>query len=404
MFQPATLGLCVSLLADLFPVGAGSRVDLATGARAELTAGRIPVTSVDDSEPGTEQILAFRSGVRLISPTSTFTLAYRPRYYLRLPDALQVGRPLLLHDATMDWTARPNRKLTLNWIGRTSAGEIPNSGLAFVFDPGTGSVTSRVVPVVQLDTSLSVSAATGKRHDTDGRVTARHYDSMGPDAAFESSDALGFSLSHTIALSSRTSIGISTQAAYVWPDVTPESATFGALLSLTQRTLASATWRLTAGYNQGWTKGGDFSWPLPTVTIGYGTAVNATGESWRIDFDAGTRAFFDVPAATYRPQLFVATSIAGQIHRSWTAAANLTFSTDISGQSDAPGDQPTQLNFDAPFGYRINRNLQLAFGLRLALRAPALSDWGTGKFQDQVSVFLALDWGVGTEASQGGWL
>src|SRR6478735_1489316 len=100
MFQPAILGLCVSFLADLLPVGSGARVDLATGARAELNAGRIPVTSVQDSAPGTEQTLVLRAGVRLISQTSSLSLIYRPRYYLRLADARQRRRATLVRPLT----------------------------------------------------------------------------------------------------------------------------------------------------------------------------------------------------------------------------------------------------------------------------------------------------------------
>ncbi len=138
MVSSALLGLCLSLLADVFPVGPGTLVGLATGARAELNVGRIPVTSVDSSSPGTEERITLRSGVRLVSRTSTFSLAYTPQYYLRLPDVLQIGRPLILHSGALDWTARPNRRLTLNWITHSSAGELPNSGLSQVFEPGTG--------------------------------------------------------------------------------------------------------------------------------------------------------------------------------------------------------------------------------------------------------------------------
>jgi hypothetical protein len=94
MFQPATLGLCISLLAEVFPMGPGSRVDVAAGARAELNVGRIPVNSIDSSEPGTEEKLELRSGIRWISRTSSFVVKYTPQYYLRLPDILGVGRPL----------------------------------------------------------------------------------------------------------------------------------------------------------------------------------------------------------------------------------------------------------------------------------------------------------------------
>jgi hypothetical protein len=403
MFQPATFGLCVSLLADLFPVGA-TRVDLATGARAELNVGRIPVTSVDDSEPGTEETIVLRSGLRLISPTSTFSIAYKPRYYLRLPDALEVGRPLLLHEGSLAWNAALSRRFSLDWGLRSSAGELPNSGLALVFDPGTGRVRASVVPIFRVDTNLSMTARTGKRHTTGASVGGSHNDSLGPDSAFERSENIALTASHSVSLSRRTALGVSAQAGYAWPEFTDESATLGGQIFVDRQLLESARLRVAAGISQGWVWGGEVTWPLPTLDIGYSTTFRATGQAWNLSVNGGTRAFFDVASVLYRPQVFLALGISGQILNTWTVASSLTFSTDISRADQTNGGQPTQLNFDLPVTYRIDPNLRLSFGLRLALSAPPLSAWNTGAFQDQVSTFVALEWGVSTEKSQGGWL
>jgi|GEM_PF-2530108 len=407
MFQPAILGLCVSFLADLLPVGSGARVDLATGARAELNAGRIPVTSVQDSAPGTEQTLVLRAGVRLISQTSSLSLIYRPRYYLRLPDALEIGRPLLLHDIGLAWTAELNRRLSLSWRTRASAGELPLSGLLLVFDPGTGKVNASVVPVFRVNSNLSMTAETGKRQTTNATLSVNHNDSFGSNSAFERSETLGLALTHSLTLSKRTSIGISTLGGYVWPETTPESATIGGLLFISQKIRAPSSIRLAAGLTQAWVRGGASAWPLPTTDLTYTTSFSGKSQRYSLNVTAGTRAFLDVLVATYRPQAFVGVGLTGQILTAWTFGTNLLFSTDISGPRLVPGGQPTQLNLEVPVGYRISDNLLVSSGLRVALSAPALSEWTTStsnQFQDQVSVFAALDWTIGSEKSRGVWL
>jgi len=404
MFHPQALGLCISLLAEVFPVGPGSRVDLATGARAEVNVGRIPVTSMADSEQGTEEIVVLRSGIRLISPTSTLSLSYLPRYYLRLPDALGIGRPLLLHDSVLAWSSRPSRRLGLSWRVRGSAGELPNSGLNVVFEPGTGRVSASVVPIIQLNSVMAINATTGKRHQTNASLNLGHYDSFGESPAIERTNNVQGTVSHTIGLSSRTSVGIAAQVGFIVAEIQEPSATVGGQLLWTQKLRESASLSIATGINQGWVLGGVVSWPLPTLDIGYATKFRASGQSWGLNFRTGTRAFFDVIAAIYRPQVFLAAGVSGQILHKWTVASTLTFSADISGDSLTTGGQPTQFNFDVPISYQIDRNLDVSFGLRLALSAPPFSQWSTGHIQDQVSLFLALDWGTGTEQSQGGWL
>jgi len=404
MFQPATLGLCISLLADLFPAGAGTRVDLATGARAELNVGRIPVNSSDQSELGTEETIALRSGLRLISRTSTFSIAYKPRYYLRLPDDLGAGRPLLLHDGSIRWSAKLSPRLSLNWGFRTSAGELPNSGLQLVFDPGTGRGDTSVVPVFRIDTSLAMTAKTGKRQQTTASVSGSHNDSFGPNAAFERSENLVTSVTHSIDLSRRTAVGVSAQAGYVWPELTSESATIGGQLFVDQRVAEMARLHVGVGVSEGWVWGGEVTWPLPTLDLGYSTSFHATGQAWNLSVNTGTRAFFDVASVLYRPQVFVTAGVSGQILRTWSVASTLTFSTDISRAEETYTGQPTQFSFAFPVTYKVDPNVRVSLGLRLALSAPPLSAWNTAKFQDQISVFLALDWGSGTERSRGSWL
>lgn len=411
MFHSALFGLSIAVLADLLPVGSGTRVDVATGARAELNAGRVPVNSINDSEPGTEERLALRTGVRLVSATSSLRLVYAPQYYLRIPDALDVGRPLLLHDGSLAWNSQVNRRLRLSWLARASAGELPTSGILEVFDPGTGTVRASILPIVRLNTTFSLNAVTGKRHVTNAVVSASHNDSLGSGQAMPTSDNLGLQLSHAISISQRTSTGITGQVGYVAREGQSESAIFGGQLFLSQRLRPQATLGVGVGFSQGMALGGELSWPLPTVDLSYRTAFKATGQSWSLNLSGGTRAFFDVASANYRPQVFVATSVGGRIHDTWTVAGTLSASADVSQASANIGPdgeiysvQPTQFNFNLPVTYALAETLRLSFGLRLALRGPPVWDWTSGAFQDQVSLFVALDWRLGNEQTHGGWL
>jgi len=410
MYAPALLGLAISFMADALPIGAGTRIDVGTGARAELNVGRVPVTSVNTSAPGTEETVTLRSGVRLISPTSSLSLIYRPQYYLRLPDVLDIGRPLLLHDGSLNWAARFSRRLSLSWVLRSSAGELPGSNLLTVFDPGTGTVASSVVPVFRVMTSLGLNALTGKRHTTSVTVNASHNDFLDADTPLQSSENVGLDLSHSISLSRRTMAGVSGQIGYVAREDQQESATVGSQLFLSQQTGPVTSIRVAGGASLGWALAGDISWPLPTLEVGYRTQLRASGQSWNLNLASGTRAFFDVASALYRPQVFLRAGVNGRIHRSWTVASSLSFSADVSGRTGTPEDQPgqvvqpTQFNFNLPVSYRIHETLRLQFGLRLALAGPPLWDFENGTFQDQVSVFVALDWREGNEQSRGGWL
>lgn len=250
MMQPALLGLCVSFLADLLPAGE-TRLDLGAGARAELNAGRIPVTSLSDSEAGTEQTIVLRTGVRLISPTSSLSFVYSPQYYLRIPDALQVGRPLLLHDGVLAWSARTGPRLGFNWDMRGSAGELPNSGLLTIFDPGTGLSAYTVVPILRLNTSLSMNAVTGKRQTTSVAVNGSYNDSLGEETVIQKSKNASLLVSHSLRLTRRTATGISAEAGYTAPESSSESVLLGGQLFVEQQLSDKSNLRAAGGISQG---------------------------------------------------------------------------------------------------------------------------------------------------------
>jgi len=410
MLTPALLGLSISLLLDVLPVGSGTRVDLAAGARAEVNVGRLPVASTQVSSTGTEETIVLRSGLRVISPTSSLILAYTPQYYLRVPDVLGIGRPLLLHDGRLVYSARLTPRLSLDWTFRSAAGELSNSRLTTVFDPGTGTLDSRVVPIVSLATRFAMNALTGRRHRSSLAIIASHNDSIGPDSAFERSDNARLQLSHTLTLSRRSAAGVSGEVGYVAQEGQLDSAIVGGQVFVDQRLGDESNLRVGVGINQGWALGGELTWPLPTLDVAYRTAFAATGQRWALNMGGGTRAFFDVTSAVYRPQGYVTAGLSGQIHQVWTVSSNLTFSADISGQEPTLEDgeqgtaQPTQFNFDVPVSYRIDTGFYLNFGLRVALNAPPLWSFDTGTFQDQFSFFAALEWRTSNERTRGGWL
>src|SRR5687767_12521015 len=77
-------------------------VEAAVGANGEVAAGRAPVDVDGDEENSLTFTLVPGAGLRLRSSTASLLLSYTPRIFYRLPNALGVDRPLVLHQVGAD--------------------------------------------------------------------------------------------------------------------------------------------------------------------------------------------------------------------------------------------------------------------------------------------------------------
>lgn len=412
MLSTAVLAVAIPLLGSVPIFGPGSRAELGTGASYEVNAGLIPVTPSTPSEPGVEQVLTLRSGLRLVTPTVALTLTYEPRYYLRLPDVREFGRPLLLHQLGLVSSFRFDPRLSLTWNARGNIGELPTSRVFQVFDAGTGTWGTSILPIVQFSSGAELSARVSQHGTTSLSVDLNHFDVFTWNPPTSETDQtppprsnnLAGTLTHSIRVSSRTTIGALGQLGYVARLPQAEFMTTGAQAFVTLLPSQFSSLRLAGGISYVWADGADTRLPLPTVDIGYTTQSSSGGRRVAASVQGGSRAFYDALSGSYRPQAYIAADVTGQLFEYWSLAATLNMATDVGPV--VPGDRgiPTRIFAELPVSYRMTREVALRFGARFGLLGPRLAEFSTGTLQEQISGFIALDWTIGTGASDGDWM
>src|SRR5437868_3383644 len=95
------LGPACCLLLAAF---SSSVVEAALGADGEVAVGRAPIDYSGSPKDSVSFTLVPGAALRRRSSDSTLTLTYTPRLYYRLPNALELNHPLVLHQASLDHT------------------------------------------------------------------------------------------------------------------------------------------------------------------------------------------------------------------------------------------------------------------------------------------------------------
>src|SRR3712207_4245571 len=95
-------------------ISSASVVEAAAGIDGEVAVGRAPVQLTGPEENSLTFTLVPGVGLRLRSVTNTLSLAYTPRFFQRIPNQLNVDRPLVLHQLqlTDTWLTRRNMAWT----------------------------------------------------------------------------------------------------------------------------------------------------------------------------------------------------------------------------------------------------------------------------------------------------
>src|SRR6187399_787115 len=127
-----------------------SVVEGAVGADGEVAAGRAPVEYTGPSTNALTFTLVPGIGARLRGPDSTLTLSYTPRIFYRLPNALDVDRPLVLHQVALDHVAEVGQRLSWTSSAQLSIGQIDYTAAGVVYDPSLStSVRSSITDIVR---------------------------------------------------------------------------------------------------------------------------------------------------------------------------------------------------------------------------------------------------------------
>ncbi len=402
MIQSASL-----LLAAFLPLlGNATRVDVAAGGELRVGGGRLPIAAQREPEFGSEATLTLQTGVRTASRRTQFLLTYMPRLYLRLPNVLGKRRPLVLHQLRTNYDSSVSRRLGVSVNFGGAVGEVSYSGLDLVFDPGTGAVDARIIPMAQLNGGAQLTYAVTRDHSTSLGVNG------GYRAFLEEADNLPLLNSQNVSTSVRHSYGInprqlltgSLRFGYIATDLR-DTNTLGSRLGL-RHGFSERTWvTLGAGVNYAWDpEETSLSRAFPSADASYSTQWHGTNQVWNMNLSAGVDAFFDQTALEYRPQAFFNWATSTNVHQDINLALNLFATGPITSEPAGPRLLQTQAGMNLPVQIRLTRALSLQLGAQGNVRGPHPSEFSSGNFQEEIRIYIGLAYVTGTGPSRGNWL
>lgn len=405
-------------------------VEGAVGADAEVAAGRAPV-GISGPERNSIQLIGTPAvGLRLYSPTQSLTASYSPRFYYRVPNDLDLERPLLLHQAGLAHQVELGS--TSDWRSgvRFSAGELDYTTLSLVFDPQSANPPQDVAEVMRLDGDTtwrtSLSSRTGLALTLQGEYT-RPLDEeppLGIDPVTgmplppDPGSALLESAAGTIIpqlryqLSRRDVLTTSLRVSYQWFSNDARYLLFSPQVGWERRLSARTNLITSAG-------------PLYVVTLEAAPGVaddNTLGGAGVLELNTvfdrsrGTDVtgriaatlewFFDPLAGTSDPRAGLEAGIVARFGRDWTFTPNASLSTllDDSTGGDLVRTDASVLRAELPWRYRITDHLAFNFGLRGSLRGRGLNDSFNLSEQHEIWAYMGLSVAIATSGEAAPWL
>jgi hypothetical protein len=141
------LGPACCLLLAAF---SSSVVEGAIGASGEVAAGRAPLDYAGPARNSLTFTLVPAAAAQLRSPDSTLTLSYTPRIFYRLPNALKLNHPLVLHQVGIDHALAIGKWLAWTNSAQLAVGQIDYTAAGVVFDPAlVSAVRSSVTDILR---------------------------------------------------------------------------------------------------------------------------------------------------------------------------------------------------------------------------------------------------------------
>lgn len=438
---------CSLLVATL---AAAAVVEAAAGADGEVAAGRAPVDLNGEEENSITFTLVPGAALRLRSSTTSLLLSYAPRIFYRFPNALDVGRPLVLHQVSLAHSVDLSRIQSWGSSASLAFGELDYTGTGLVFPAGISTqlrqAVSNVVRVEgatgykrQLSRRLGVAFDASAEYTTspDDPVTSTFQDPGStpemplpdvtitadplPDSAQVTTEAsLGYLLDRNDRL------GTSAEVTYQWfpdsgrylllsPDVSWErQLNRRTTLGLSAGLAYVITLETTLDLDQSNSLGGTGSFQLASTLYSARRTTVSSGLNASLDW------FFDPIAGTSQPRVGADLTTNIEIGREWLIAPSVSFytvlrdqGTPATGAMTADGMVPlvvatpdaTILRVELPFNYSVSQLVSLSFGGRAALRGKALSE-DDFYLNEQVELwaFLGVTVRLATSKDDGSWL
>jgi hypothetical protein len=419
---------------------AASAFEAAAGADAEVAAGRAPV-EVDGPE---EESIAFTlvpgAGVRWTSGESALSLSYTPRIFYRLPNALSVERPLVLHQVSLDHATEPTRLVGWSSSAQLSVGELDYTAASVVFAPGQVVRTS-VAEVLRTEGRSGVTVAMSRRTTWAFGVSGEYTTSLddqvdaAPDGAEVELAQLGDSLPSSAGfsvdsglrylLSRDDEIGFGAEATYQWFEDSGRFLLLSPELSYSHKLGPNGIFAVAGGlaYIASLTAPGgltDSDSLGGTGSVHFGSEVyESSGVVASTGITGSVEWFFDPIAGTSQPRAGVELGGNVSIGRDWEINPNAAFFAILRGSAIGGSEgldaedllaleqtpDATLLSGELPFRYRLSPAASFTFGARAALRGRALGADGF-RLDEQVELwgFVGLTVRASTRQADPVWL
>jgi len=438
-----------------------SVVEAAIGASGEVAAGRAPLEYTGPEENSLTFTLVPGAAARLRSRDSTLTLSYTPRIFYRLPNALDLNHPLVLHQVGLDHTLDIGKWLAWSSSAQLAVGQIDYTAASVVFDPGlVSAVRTSVTDILRatattglkyqirptfalhldggveytttLDAPATVTPSTPVTTDGEatGAVGTTQYGTVIPDS-FQIRGKPGFAVS----IGRDMHLGGAAEVTYQWFRSTARYLLFSPEIEWDTKFGQRTT--LAAAGGIAYVRTLDvFDPKLQNNSVG-GTGnidikslvYRGQGMSSTLGLNVALDWFFDPIIGTSQPRSGATATGVIQVGRKWTITPLASFFAllktkryvlTVDGKPLASDDplviqqqmdlaraaaDATILRLELPVDYRISDVATFSFGVRSALRGTPVSEPGFSlDKQTEIWAFVGLTLRAATTLDNGAWL
>lgn len=404
-----------ALLAMTF--SAERSVQAAAGGRVEALVGVVPSNPLDVSQAQAAVAIVPVAGLHVRRESYDLTALYRPRLFWRLPNRLNLARPLLLHQGTLQHRVLWSDRVALDSRLGLSIGEVDYALSSFVFDPTQPTVPNdEVTSLVRVHGSSTLRYAVSRRWgsglsllgaynapldgDTTGFGTSAVAE-LEPFLAHRVDDRNELTLSVGVG-ASWFSTGLRETSLLGTPAEDSGDSTYSVISPrlrlnhvFSRQTEGAVAFgyvdlRVLQGSELLGTEQGERH-ATPTADVQMQSRVwQERGKSLSAGAFATYRWFFDPILGRPVRRIGGGTFAMLDLPPDWAAAANLSFFTTLGDDFEPPEfladrrfDQ-TMLRIDVPVSYAVSRYLGVEVGVRSNLRGPS---WSEGVVLDRVELW-----------------
>jgi hypothetical protein len=412
-------------------------VEGAVGADTEVAAGRAPV-EINGPERNSVSFTGTPAvGLRITDETHTFTTTYAPRFYYRLPNVLDVNRPLVLHQVDLGYENLIDISTLWTTVAALDIGELDYTSASQIFDPQTSGLQQDVEQIARVSGDSTYRVTTSRRStwqlslqgeyttpintdDDEPAAPTEPVDPTLPPVAPATTTILK-SASGTVrphyryVVSRRDFITSELRLSYQWFSNGGEFVVVSPQLGWERRLSYRSTLVTSAGplyvvvlsaapgADDDNFIGGSGLLELRS-TLSRGDGHELTGNlSGTVDW------FFDPLAGTSDPRATVQASAVARFGRKWTLSPVVSFSTllreESGGAAAIARTDASVLRADLPVRYDINDNQRFNFGLRSSFRGGRL---GTNDFSltetYEAWAYVGLALAFGTSGERTSWI